>query len=77
MQHICTLGHGQLIPRMAERCDDFKADRKIKGHLFYFFNAYRPADSNFKILFDYFRPTDCTKKAREKSANLGTNRPWP
>ncbi len=25
----------------------------------------------------YFRPTDCTKKAREKSANQRINRPWP
>ena len=25
----------------------------------------------------YFRPTDCTKKAWEKFANLRINRPWP
>ncbi len=29
------------------------------------------------ILFFYFRPTDCMKRAREKSAIQGINRPWP
>ncbi len=32
--------------------------------------------AKFYFIF-YFRPTDCTKKAREKSANLRINRLWP
>ncbi len=36
-------------------------------------------NSHFRnfILFLYFRPTDCTKKARERSAIQGINRAWP
>ncbi len=30
-----------------------------------------------KLQFFYFRPTDCMKSAREKSAIQGINRPWP
>ncbi len=59
----------KIVPLEVRR----KKKHKKIALLFYFFNCHF---QNF-ILFFCFRPTDCMKRACEKSAIQGINRPWP